>query len=119
MPPCSTHEPGAERPRMNLALKGKVALIAGSSRGIGLAIAEAFLREEASVCITGRDAATLEHARRILAGATHNEQVTSITCDMTRPEDINSALAHTFETFGHLDAVVANVGSGAGPAGWD
>ena len=45
---------------MDLGLKGKVAFIAGSSRGIGRGIADAFLREGCFVAVTGRDSESLD-----------------------------------------------------------
>jgi 3-oxoacyl-[acyl-carrier protein] reductase len=104
---------------MNLDLKGKVAFVAGSSRGIGFAIASAFLAEDASVCITGRDTATLAGAHRTLAEAGDPERVSSIACDLTKPAEIDRALRHAVNLFGRVDAVVASVGSGTGPSGWN
>ncbi|MBI5545639.1 MAG: SDR family NAD(P)-dependent oxidoreductase, partial [Deltaproteobacteria bacterium] len=57
-----------ERLLEDLGLQDKVAFIAGSSRGIGLAIARAFLREGAKVVITGRNVESLEEASTLLAG---------------------------------------------------
>jgi 3-oxoacyl-[acyl-carrier protein] reductase len=54
---------------MDLGLKGKVAFVAGSSRGIGLGIVRGFLAEGAAVAITGRDAASLNAAKSELAAA--------------------------------------------------
>ena len=104
---------------MNLELNGKVAFIAGSSRGIGFAIARAFLAEDASVCITGRDTAALSNAHRQLAEAGSSGKVTSVACDLTKPDEISRALRHTREFLGRIDAIVPSVGSGSGPAGWD
>jgi 3-oxoacyl-[acyl-carrier protein] reductase len=104
---------------MNLELKDKVAFIAGSSRGIGLAIAKAFAAEEAKVCITGRDANALAGAHRMLAESSDPGQVASLACDMTKPQEIDRALGHALCVFGRLDAVVASVGSGYGPSGWN
>ena len=48
---------------MDLKLKNKIVLIAGSSKGIGFAIAQAFVNEGAKVAITGRDSESLETGR--------------------------------------------------------
>ena len=104
---------------MDLGLNNKVAFITGSSRGIGLAIARAFLREGAKVVITGRDADSLEGARALLATETDAESVLSVQGDMTKPEDIRRALDETISTYGGIDAVVANVGSGTFRGGWE
>ena len=104
---------------MDLGLHDKVAFIAGSSRGIGLAIARAFLREGAKVIITGRNAESLEKASALLAAEAEAQRVFSIRGDMTDPTDIRRALDETVATFGGIDAVVANVGSGIARGGWD
>ena len=100
---------------MNLALTDKVVLVAGSSRGIGLAIAEAFLGEDARVVITGRDAESLAAAVERLG----SDSVLAWCGDMGDPEQIGVCLAGVRDRFGGLDVVVANVGSGRGTRGWD
>ena len=104
---------------MELGLADKVACIAGSSRGIGLAIAREFLHEGARVVITGRNAKSLEEAVATLTTETETQRLFSIQGDMTDPEDIRHALAETLTTFGRIDAVVANIGSGVARGGWD
>ena len=68
---------------MDLCLSDKVALIAGSSRGIGFAIARAFLEEGAKAVITGRDGRALEAAHRQLAESYGPERVKAMA--MSRP----------------------------------
>ncbi len=104
---------------MELGLKDRVAFIAGSSRGIGLAIARAFLREGTRVGISGRNPGSLEEARAWLAAETGPDRVVAVRGDLTREPDLDQALHRVEETFGGLDAVVANVGSGTARAGWD
>ena len=104
---------------MDLGLHDKVAFIAGSSRGIGLAIARAFLREGAKVVITGRNAESLETAKALLVTEAGVQRVLSLRGDMTDPADIQRALDETVSAFGGIDAVVANVGSGTARGGWD
>ena len=104
---------------MDLGLHDRVAFIAGSSRGIGLAIARAFLREGAKVVITGRNAKSLEGATALLVAETGARYVLSIQGDMTDPTDIRRALDETVATFSGIEAVVANVGSGIARSGWD
>ena len=53
---------------MNLNLAGKHVLITGGSKGIGLACAEAFLKEGASVSLVSRDQANLDSAKKMLVG---------------------------------------------------
>lgn len=104
---------------MDLSLRDQVAFIAGSSRGIGLAVAQAFLREGAKVGISGRNPADLEQARVLLMADASPERVVTITGDMTRETDLEKALSRVEATLGDLNAVVANVGSGTSRSGWD
>jgi 3-oxoacyl-[acyl-carrier protein] reductase len=104
---------------LELRLVDKTAFIAGSSRGIGLAIARAFVGEGARVTITGRDADSLEQAAAALSQQAGVRQVLAVRGNMTEPPDIRRALEATLSTFGGLDAVVANVGSGTARGGWD
>lgn len=104
---------------MDLELTDRVAFIAGSSRGIGLAIADAFLRERAKVVITGRDGERLAAAKRSLIESHDPHRIMAIEGDLTVSQDIDRSLRKTADEFGSLDAVVANIGSGTAPAGWD
>src|ERR1041385_4258175 len=104
---------------MDLGLSGKVAFIAGSSRGIGLEIARAFLREGASVAITGRDQDALDKASQSLSSEASPSRVLAISGDLTDPATIKSSLDRCVAVFGRVDAVVANVGSGGARAGWE
>jgi len=90
---------------MDLELNDKVAFIAGSTRGIGLAIARAFLREAAKVVITGRNADSLEEAVASLAKVAGTQRVLSVQGDMTDAVNIRRALDETVSTFGGIDAV--------------
>lgn len=104
---------------MDLSLRDRVAFIAGSSRGIGLSISRAFLREGAKVVITGRNGKSLEEAHALLVAESKEEHLVFVRGDMTSPEDIRHALDKAMSAFGGIDVVVANVGSGAVGGGWD
>jgi 3-oxoacyl-[acyl-carrier protein] reductase len=99
---------------MELELDGKVALVAGASRGIGLAIARAFVREGASVVLVARNAEGLERARVEVGG-----DAIGVVADMGTENGIALALAEAVRAFDAVDAVVANVGSGRTAWGWD
>ena len=101
---------------MDLKLKNKIVLIAGSSKGIGFAIAQAFVNEGAKVAITGRDSESLEKACRMLS---KGNDVLKIQGDMANPKTIDSALKKTASHFGKINIVIANVGSGTGKKGFD
>lgn len=86
-------------------LKNKRALITGGTTGIGLETARAFVREGARVAITGRNAATLDSARRDLG-----DEVLVIASDASSVAD-QAALAATLrDAFGQVDAVFVNAG---------
>src|SRR5579883_1507907 len=72
------------RPRVDL--HGKVVLITGGSRGLGLALAKEFAKAGARVAICARDAQELDEAERRLHGISHD--VVPFVCDVTRREDI-------------------------------
>jgi 3-oxoacyl-[acyl-carrier protein] reductase len=103
---------------MKLGLEGKVAFISGASRGIGLAIARAFLAEGAPVAITGRDAADLEIARDGLARDFTGAKLTAIAADMVDESAIARALDLAEKDLGPVHAVVANAGTGKSVPGF-
>ncbi|HER25784.1 MAG TPA: SDR family oxidoreductase, partial [Rhodospirillales bacterium] len=103
---------------MELGLTDNNVVIAGSSRGIGLAIARSFLTEGARVVITGRDHNTLQEAQASLAEEFSGDKIIAYAGDLSAPPDIEAALSGCQETFGGIDAVVANIGSGKGTTGW-
>ncbi len=93
---------------MQLELNGKSALVTGSSRGIGRAIATGLLREGCRVALNGRNARELEDAARALGG----KNLTCVVGDVTRPEEARRIVADVLAAFGKLDVLVCNVGSG-------
>jgi 3-oxoacyl-[acyl-carrier protein] reductase len=103
---------------MDLGLSGRAVLIAGASRGIGLACAESFLREGANVAITGRRRNTLDDATATLASISGG-RLMAIQGDMNDEEIARNAVERVVREFERLDVAVANVGSGKGPAGWE
>lgn len=104
---------------MDLGLHDKVAFVAGSSLGIGLVIARAFLREGAKAIITGRNAESLGEASALLAAEAEAKCALSVRGDMTDPADVRRALDETVSAFSGIDVVVANIGSGTVRGGWD
>lgn len=93
---------------MNLALDGKVALVAGASRGIGRAIALGLAREGAKISAIARGAAGLDDAmtEMVISGA----QVHAIAADVTTAAGADAAVQQTVAHFGGIDIVVCNVG---------
>jgi 3-oxoacyl-[acyl-carrier protein] reductase len=99
---------------MDLGLGGRTALVTGSSRGIGLAAARALASEGCRVMLTGRDAASLEDARRGFSTG----EVDAFAGDLTRPDALSAAVAQLMSRWKSLDVLVANIGSGVGRVGW-
>ena len=94
---------------MELDLQGKVALITGSSRGIGRAIAERLAGEGCAIMLTGRDATALEEAQGAIArhGGTAKIHVAEL-----RDERAPAALVEAVKRdFGRLDMLVSNAGA--------
>lgn len=94
---------------MDLGLRGKVALVAGASQGMGRAAALGFAREGAKVAICARGKATLDEAAEMIRKETGAE-VLSIAADMSKAEDIRRFVNDTAERFGRLDVIVNNAG---------
>ena len=104
---------------MDLRLDNQVAFVAGSSRGIGKAIAATLLAEGARVVITGRDEASLRSAEIELSTIANQDRVLAIRGDFADTATIERAFERTIKHFGHIDHLVANLGSGSGKAGWE
>ena len=95
-------------------LSRSVALVTGGSRGIGLAIAGALVDAGARVSITGRTPATLEEARKQLAGgdAARSDRIRAVVADVRDPDDASAAVDAVVHQFGGLDLLVNNAGVG-------
>lgn len=94
---------------MDLGLRGKVALVAGASQGIGKAIALGFAREGAKVSICARGETQLKEAAELIRRETRSE-VLAVPADVTRLEDVRRFVAGSVEQFARLDIVVTNAG---------
>ena len=92
-------------------LSGKVAVVTGGSRGIGLSIAEALLARGASVVITGRDTSHLEAARKRLS-KDHADRVHTVRADVRDSDDAANAVNAAVDKFGGVDILVNNAGVG-------
>ena len=99
---------------MNLDLQEKVAIVTGSSRGLGLASATALAAEGCRVTICGRTDATLREAERRIAAAAGAAEVLAVRADVSTPEGVNAVVERTLERFGGLDILVNNVGLARG-----
>ena len=96
--------------RMSRAGEGKIALVTGGSKGIGLAIAHALAAAGASVVITGRDQAALERA---VKSAPEGTRIRGVRADVQDPEDAARAVEEAVKAFGGLDILINNAGVGS------
>jgi NAD(P)-dependent dehydrogenase (short-subunit alcohol dehydrogenase family) len=93
------------------SLNGKVAIVTGGSRGIGLAIARALVAEGVRVAVTGRSAAHLSTARRSIEAAGPGA-VETLQADVRNRADVQRAVDATTARFGGLDIAINNAGVG-------
>jgi len=88
-------------------LTGKVAIVTGSTKGIGLAVAERMINEGASVVISSRTAADVASVAKRLG-----ESAIGIPCDVADPEACRALVDQTVDRLGRLDVLVNNAGFG-------
>ncbi len=93
-------------------LSGKVAVVTGSSRGFGLAMAQGFAEAGAHVVLSSRNLDACERAAMSMAGL--GVQLLAVRCDVTNPNDVRVLVERTLSRFGRVD-ILAN---GAG-CGWE
>src|SRR5512143_2261602 len=101
---------------MDLELTGKTAIVTGSSKGIGLAIAKALVAEGCNVTICARGVAGVDAAAaelgRVAAGA--GDRILAVTADLATADGPGLVIARTVDRFGGLDILVNNVGLARG-----
>jgi len=89
-------------------LNSRVVAITGGSRGLGLAMARAFLRRGAKVALLARDPEALERARQLLAGS---GTVFVRPCDVRDEQQVNEAIRDIRQELGEVDVLVNNAGT--------
>lgn len=99
---------------MDLGLRGRVALVAAASKGLGRAVAHELAAEGASLAICSRDAGAIAAAGRDIAAAT-SAAVLAQAADVANPADIAALVDATLARFGRIDVLVTN--SGGPPSG--
>ncbi|MCC7009409.1 MAG: SDR family oxidoreductase [Acidobacteria bacterium] len=102
---------------MDLELTDKVAIVTGSSRGLGLAAARALAAEGARVTLCARGAATLEAAVRTVrysGGPGAGDRLLGVPADVSTAAGAELVVSQTLERFGRIDILVNNVGKAGG-----
>ena len=94
---------------MEVRLDGRTAIITGSSKGLGLAMAKEFAASGANVAILARGAESLTQALAIASdGATG--KVATFQCDVSKAGDIAATFGDVIRTFGQVDILINNAG---------
>ena len=93
-----------------MTLKGRVAVVTGSTSGIGLGVAEALAGQGAAVMLNGFGEADQIEALRSGLAARHGVAVRHHPADMTRPAEIAAMIQETVEALGGVDILVNNAG---------
>jgi 3-oxoacyl-[acyl-carrier protein] reductase len=93
-----------------MRLKGKVAVITGGARGIGLAIARAFVREGAAVAIAD---ISREGAEEAVAGLKQQRaRAVAVAVNVADPASVSAMVASVLDAFGRIDILINNAGVG-------
>jgi 3-oxoacyl-[acyl-carrier protein] reductase len=94
---------------MDLGLRGKVALVAAASKGLGRATAEELATEGATVVICARNRETLDSAREEIARTT-GSQIVAVAGDVSIESDVDRIVDKAIQEFGRVDILVTNAG---------
>ncbi len=99
---------------MDLGLAGKVAIVTGGSRGLGLAAATALHAEGANVVICARGQDALEQAATSLKQSASSARVSTVVADVSKEDGVRKVVDTAVAEFGRLDVLVNNVGLARG-----
>jgi 3-oxoacyl-[acyl-carrier protein] reductase len=100
---------------VDLGLTDKVAIVTGSSRGLGLASARALVAEGCRVCICARGEERLaEAAVEVEAAARRPSMIAAVQADVSTVDGVERVIERTLETFGRIDILVNNVARAGG-----
>ena len=95
---------------MDLGIAGRVAIVGGSSQGMGKATAMALAREGARVALCARHGEALELTAREIGAATSEDLVLPVVADLSKSEEVDRLASETLQRWGRVDIVVNNVG---------
>jgi 3-oxoacyl-[acyl-carrier protein] reductase len=93
---------------LELGLKGRVAMVAAASKGLGRATAESLAREGARLSICSRSADNLDEVRRAIE--TEGTEAIAVACDVSKPDELARWYQSTITAFGQVDILVTNTG---------
>lgn len=93
---------------MDLQIKGRIAMVAAASKGLGRATAESLAAEGVKVSICARSLESLEDAKRSIESA--GGEVLAVACDVTKADDLQRWFDETVARFGQVDILVTNTG---------
>ena len=93
-----------------MRLDGKVAIITGSTSGIGLEIAKAYVKNGAYITICGTNEEKLIKAKDAIINKYSNAKVLSIKADVSNTDDVIKLFIETKKEYGHIDILINNAG---------
>lgn len=96
------------RRRAETSLEGKVVVITGGSRGLGLSLARAFAAEGSRLVLCARDEAELDRAREDIES--RGSPAFTVRCDVTNRGDVKHLIDAAIEHYGRIDVLVNNAG---------
>ena len=98
------------RARRAVDFGGRVVVITGGSRGLGLVLARHFAAEGARVCLLARDERELDRAKRLLIAETPGVEVMTIPCDVRSREEVRSAIGRIQAEWLAVDVLINDAG---------
>lgn len=95
-----------------MELKGKAAVVTGSTKGIGRAVAEALLREGVDVCVSGRNEDEVADAVAEFNRGEDGGRAIGAACDVRQDPEARALIEHAVAEFGGVDFLINNAGVG-------
>ena len=89
---------------------GKIAVITGASRGIGFAVADAFLARGAKLAFCASSGASVDKAKSLLLGKYPNAEIFAMAADVSKAEDCDKFISGAAQHFGRIDILLNNAG---------